>query len=119
LTIIKTLYVARAANAIAAVLVTFTALALARRTRCALAAVAALPMTLALDASANQDALIISLVLLAVGAIDRVIDEGRAATGWETLLITSALLFPAMSRPPYVVLSGLLLLTAPGKSLRA
>ena len=61
----------------------------------------------------------ISLVLLAVGAIDRVIDEGRVASGWETLLITCALLFPAMARPPYVVLSGLLLLTAPGKSLRA
>jgi uncharacterized membrane protein len=84
----------------------------------ALAVVAVLPMTLALDTSASKDALTISLVLLTVGAIDRVIDEGRAATGPETLLITTALLFPAMARPPYAVLSGLLLLTAPGKSLR-
>jgi uncharacterized membrane protein len=76
-------------------------------------------MTLALTASASKDALTISLVLLAVGAIDRIIDEQRAATGSETVLITLALLFPALARPPYVVLSGLLLLTAPSKSLRA
>ena len=36
----------------------------------------------------------------------------------ETLLITLALLFPAMARPPYAVLSGLLLLTNSIKSTR-
>jgi uncharacterized membrane protein len=117
-TIVETLYLARAANAMASALLTLAALALARRARCALAVLAALPMTLALNASASKDALTIALVLLAVGAIDRIIDERRAATGSETLLIAFALLFPAMARPPYVVLSGLLLLTAPSKSLR-
>jgi uncharacterized membrane protein len=118
LTVIQTLYLARASNAIASALFTLAALALARRSRCALAAVAVLPMTLALEASASQDALIISLVLLAVGAIDRVIDERRTATSSETVLITLALLFPAMARPPYAALCGLLLLISPNTSLR-
>jgi hypothetical protein len=119
LTIVRSLYVARATNALASVLLTCIALALARRTRCALAVIAGLPMTLALYASASHDALIVSLTLLAVGSIDRVIDEARAATGAELVLITLALLFVAMSRPPYAVLSGLLLLGAPNRSLRA
>src|ERR1700731_4036735 len=96
LPIVQTLYLPRAANAIASTLLTLAALALARRTRCALAVLAILPMTLALTASASKDALTISLVLLAVGAIDRIIDEQRAATGSETVLITLALLFPAL-----------------------
>ena len=33
-------------------------------------------------------------------------------------MIAIALLFPALARPPYVLLSGLLLLTASSKSLR-
>ena len=76
-------------NALAAVLVTFLALAAARRTRCALAALAAMPMTLALDVSASHDALMIALVFLAVGMIDRVIDENRDATRLETALIAA------------------------------
>ena len=118
LTIIQTLYLGRAANAISSALLTLAALAFARRTRCALAVLAALPMTLALYASASQDALIISFVLLAVGAIDRIIDQRRNASDLETLLITLALLFPAMARPPYAALSGLLLLTNSIKSTR-
>ena len=119
LTIVRTLYLARAANAISSALVTLAALAFARRTRCGLAVLAALPMTLALNVSVGQDALIISLVLLAVGAIDRIIDERRSASDWETVLITLALLFPAMARPPYAALSGLLLLTTSTRSMRA
>jgi uncharacterized membrane protein len=106
------------ANALAAVLVTFLALVAARRTRCALAALAALPMTLALDVSASHDALMIALVLLAVAMIDRVADEDRDATGLETALIAAALALPAMARPPYGTLSALLLLTGPIRSLR-
>jgi uncharacterized membrane protein len=117
-TVVQTLYLARAANALASALVTFGALVLARRSRAALAVVAILPMTVALYASASKDALTISLVLLAVGAIDRIINERRAATRSETLMIAIALLFPALARPPYVLLSGLLLLTASSKSLR-
>jgi Predicted membrane protein (DUF2142) len=118
LSVIQTLYLARGANAAACALVTFFALALARRTRCALALLAILPMTMTLDSSASQDGLMISLVLLAAGMIDRVVDEARAASGSELLLITVALLLPAMSRPPYAVLAGLLLLVAPNRSLR-
>ena len=118
LTVVRTLHLVRVTNALAAVLVTFLALAAARRTRCALAALAALPMTLALDVSASHDALMIALVFLAVGMIDRVVDEGRDATGLETALIAAALALPAMARPPYVALSALLLLTGPIRSLR-
>ena len=117
LTVVRTLYLVRVTNALAAVLVTFLALAAARRTRCALAALAAMPMTLALD-SASHDALMIALVFLAVGMIDRVIDENRDATRLETALIAAALALPAMARPPYVALAALLLLTAPIRSLR-
>jgi uncharacterized membrane protein len=119
LTIIQTLYLARSANAITSALLTLAALTLSRRARCALAVIAALPMVLSLYASASKDALTISLVLLAVGAIDRIVDEQRAATSSETLLISLALLFPAVTRPPYVILSGLLLLTARSKPSQA
>jgi uncharacterized membrane protein len=118
LTIIQTLYLTRAANAITSTLFTLAALAFARRTRCALLVISMLPMTLELYASASKDALTISLVLFAVGAIDRIIDERRKATGWETGMVTLALLFPILARPPYVVLAGLLLLGCPSKSAR-
>ena len=118
LTVVRTLHLVRVANALTAVLVTFLTLAAARRTRCALAALAAMPMTLALDVSASHDALMIALVFLAVAMIDRVVDEDRDATGLETALIAAALALPAMARPPYAALSALLLLTAPIRSLR-
>jgi uncharacterized membrane protein len=118
LTVLRTLYLARMANALAAALVTYLALVAARRTRCALAALAAMPMMLALDVSASHDALMIALVFLAVGMIDRVVDEDRDATGLETALIAAALALPAMARPPYAAFSALLLLTAPIRSLR-
>src|SRR4051794_37520178 len=79
LTIIQTLYLARGANAIVPTFLTFLALVFARRTRIGLSVVAILPMTITLYTSASQDALIISLVILAVGAIDRIIDSDRAA----------------------------------------
>jgi uncharacterized membrane protein len=119
LTVVRTLYLVRIANALAAAAVTFLALVAARRSRCALAALAVLPMTLALDVSASHDALMVALVFLAVAMIDRVIDEDRDATGRETTLIAIALALPAMARPPYAALSALLLLTGPIRSFRA
>jgi uncharacterized membrane protein len=118
LTVARTLHLARIANALVAATATFLALVAARRTRCALAALAVLPMTLALDVSASYDALTIALVFFAVAVIDRVIDEGRDATGLETMLIAAALALPAMARPPYAALAALLLLTGPIRSFR-
>jgi uncharacterized membrane protein len=118
LTVVRTLYLVRIANALAAAAVTFLALVAARRTRCALATLAVLPMTLALDVSASHEALMIALVFWAVAMIDRVIDEDRDATGLETTLITVVLALPAMARPPYAAFAALLLLTGPIRSFR-
>lgn len=109
----RTLYLARAATALATVLVNAAALVFARRTRYALAGLAMLPMTCSLDASASQDALIIALSLLAVGWIDSLIERNQPAS-WTALAgLVLALVAIGMARPPYVVLAVLLLLVTP------
>lgn len=104
------LYLARAATVLAAVLVSTLALALARRTRYALAALAMLPMTCELDASVGQDALMIALTLLAVGWVDCIIERGRPPSMGELAGLALALAAVAMARPPYVTLALLPLL---------
>jgi uncharacterized membrane protein len=106
------LYLARATTALASVLANAAALALARRSRWALAALAMLPMTCAVDASISQDALMIGLSLLAVGWIDRIIERGRSADPKELCLLALALAAVGMARPPYVTFALLPLLTA-------
>jgi hypothetical protein len=108
----RSLYLARATTALAAVLVNAAALASARRSRYALAALAMLPMTCSLDAAVGQDALIIGLALLAVGWIDRIIERGRPANWAELSSIVLALSAIGMARPPYVTFALLPLLTA-------
>jgi hypothetical protein len=108
----RSLFLARAATALAAALVNAAALTLARRTRYAVAALAMLPMTCSLDASVGQDALIIALSLLAVGWIDRMIERGRPANRGELTGLALALMAVGMARPPYVTFALLPLLTA-------
>jgi uncharacterized membrane protein len=106
----RTLYLARTAMALTAALATATALTLARRTRYVLATLAMLPMSCELYASASQDALIIGVLLLAVGWIDYIIDRGHPANWVELSGLALALAAVAMARPPYVPLASLLLL---------
>ena len=108
----RSLYLVRAATALAVVLVTATALGLARRTRYAVAALAMLPMTCSLDASPSQDALMIGLALLAVGWVDGIIERGRPANRVELAGIALVVAAVAMARPPYVTFALLPLLTA-------
>ena len=114
-----TLYLARAATALAAVIASTAALALAQRTRYAIAVLAMLPMTCALSAAASQDALIIALTLLSVGWIDHLIESDRMP-GWGELLgLATVLAAVGMARPPYVVFALLPLLATARLRLRS
>jgi uncharacterized membrane protein len=117
-TVLQTSYVARLFNAAGAALVTALGIYFARRTRFALIAVAALPMTMALYASASQDAPMIASSLLVAGMLDRVTHEARAASGAETLVITLLLTAIALSRPAYVFLAPIVFLLGPSRGLR-
>jgi uncharacterized membrane protein len=105
--IINALYLSRAANGTAALLISASAIFFARRTRWAIAALAMLPMTSALYVSASQDALIISLSLLLVGVVDRIGAEARPASRMELIALFLVGSLVAMARLPY---SGIALL---------
>jgi hypothetical protein len=107
----RTLLLARAATTLAAVVISTLALALARRSRYALAGMAILPMTCELNASVGQDALMIALTLLAVGWIDRIIEHGQPGRREELVGIALALAAVAMARPLYVTFALLPMLT--------
>ena len=104
LSVDRTLYLARAIGAVIAVLLSFIGIVLSRRTRYVLATLAILPMTCTLDASVSQDGLMIALTILAVGWIDRIIERGFSAGGWEFLGLAVAIGCVAMARPPYLPL---------------
>jgi uncharacterized membrane protein len=118
LPVLQTFYLARSFNAAGSALVTAIAIFFARRTRFALTAVAALPMTMALYASTSQDALMIAFALLVAGILDRVTHEARVATRSETLVITLLLASIAMARPAYIFLSPIVFLAGPSRGLR-
>jgi len=103
--IVTTLYLSRAANGTAALLISTLALSRARRTRWVIAALAMLPMTTALYVSASQDALIISLSLLLVGIVDRIGTERRPASGIELSVIFLVASLIGMARPPYAAIA--------------
>jgi uncharacterized membrane protein len=72
-----TLRLARIVNAVIFTLLSAIAIATARQTRPFLMAVLMLPMSLALGASASQDAILIPVAALTVAWLDRMIDEAR------------------------------------------
>lgn len=112
LSVNRTLYLVRATTGVVAVLLTAVGLQLARRARLALAMIAMMPMVCALNASAGQDAIMIALMLLVVGCIDRITDRNRPPSGWETAGLACALACVIMARPPYIPLALLLLVNA-------
>jgi uncharacterized membrane protein len=118
LPIVATLYLSRAANGAAALLITTLALSLAQRTRGVIAALVMLPMTAALYVSASQDALIISLSVLLVGIVDRIGTERRAASRTELGVIFIVASLVGMARPPYGAIMFLPLAVSIGSSRR-
>lgn len=101
-------YLGRLANATATVVVALAALGLATRGRAALFALLALPMTLSLAASFNQDALIIALAALSAALL-----TPREATGpGFRLRLSGAIICIALvvlAKPPYAGLAVMLL----------
>jgi uncharacterized membrane protein len=118
MSVLESFYMARVANVFASVIIIAMALAYARRTRFALAAIAMLPMTTSLNASISHDSLVIALVMLSVGLIDRMIHDQRSGTRSETAVVAIALALVATSKPSYLPLVGLIFLTGPCRSLR-
>jgi len=101
-------YLGRLANATATVVLAMAALALATRGRAALFALLALPMTLSLPASFNQDALIIALSALSAALLT---PRDPAGPG-SRLRISGAILGIALvvlAKPPYAGLAAMLL----------
>jgi len=111
-----TLLLCRCLNAITFVAMAALAIARARRLRPILAALLMLPMTLALAASASQDAGMIATIALVVAHIERTIAEGRRFTKAELALLAAGLTCVVGARPPYYPILLLLLPAAPGRA---
>lgn len=104
---VGTILWARLVNAAFAVVIGFAAIRICRRGRALMFATLLLPMTLSEFASLSQDALIISLSLLAVSLGSRVIDEDRPAHLWEWAAFIAIVVATAMGRPPQLALLAL------------
>jgi len=111
-----TLCLCRCLNALTFVALAALAIARARRLRPILAALLMLPMTLALAASASQDAGIIATIALIIAQFDRTIAEGRRFTGRELAFMAAGLACVVGARPPYLPVLLLLLPAAPGRA---
>lgn len=106
------LYLGRLANATATLALSLAALALASRGRAALFALLALPMTLSLAASFNQDALIIALAALAAALLTPRAPAGpRSRLRLSGAILSLALVF--LAKPPYAPLAAMLLVPLP------
>jgi len=101
-------YLGRLANATAVILVGLMTLALAHRGRPAFFAVLALPMTLSLTGSFNQDGLVIALAALAAALLTPRPFDGRSA-GPRLAGAILCIALVALAKPPYAALAAMLL----------
>ena len=108
LSIAQTLILSRLLNGLAACLVGFLALSLCRRGRALTFTTLLLPMTLSQLASASQDALIITLSLLALAIVSRVMAERRPAGTGEFALVAVIVMATTLARTSQI---GLVLLS--------
>lgn len=97
---------ARFGNVLAFALLGLAALALAQRGRLLLLVILALPMTVWLAGSCNQDGVLIAVSVLAAALLTR----GGSASFWTGTLLLALL---ALQKPPFLALL-LLVLVAPG-----
>ena len=105
-------YLGRLGNATATLAIALAALALAHRGRVALFAVLALPMTLSLAASFNQDAPIIALAALAAALLTPRPLVGAGAR-WRLSGAILSLALVVLAKPPYAGLAAMLLVPLP------
>ncbi len=105
LSVAQTLVLARLINGLVSCTVGFFALAICRRARSLTFATLLLPMTLSQFASASQDALLISLSLLAVSLASRVLAERRSATCGECALFAFVVMATTLARPSQIALA--------------
>ncbi|MFN3522327.1 MAG: DUF2142 domain-containing protein [Phenylobacterium sp.] len=115
--VVDTLYLARAAGAVCCVLLGFLALRIAGRARWPMFAILALPMSCSLYAAVSCDGLLLVTTALGVALASRAIYEQRAMTPKAALAAALCFGLVAATKPPYAVF-GLILLTAPGLTLR-
>ncbi len=101
----RTLVAARVINGFAACVVGFLALSICRRGRALTFAALLLPMTLSQFGSASQDALLISLSILAVAMASRALSEQRPAGTAEFAVFAFIVVATTLARPPQFALA--------------
>jgi uncharacterized membrane protein len=102
--IARTVVLARLANALVACFIGFWAISICRRGQLLMFAVLLFPMTLSEIGSASQDALIITLSLLAVAIASRALAEGRPASVGEFALFAFIVVATTIARPTQIAL---------------
>jgi len=103
-----TLRLARIVNAVIFTLLSAISIATARQTRPFIMAVLMLPMSIALGASASQDAILIPAAALTVAWLDRMIDEARTPSTPALAALAASFAMLGMARAPYGSLTLLL-----------
>jgi len=104
LSVARTLVLARLINGLVCCGIGFVALSICRRGRALTFATLLLPMTLSELGSASQDALLITLSLLAVAVASRVLAEERPASTAEFALFAFVVVATTLARPSQVAL---------------
>lgn len=105
LTIAQSLLAARLINGLVSCVVGAFAIAICQRGRALTFATLLLPMTLSQFGSASQDALIISLSLLAISVVSRATSEPRIATTTAFFLVACVVVATTMARPSQIALA--------------
>jgi Predicted membrane protein (DUF2142) len=105
LSVAQTLVLARLVNGLASCLIGCLALAICRRGRALMFATLLLPMTLSELGSASQDALLITLSLLAVAIASRVLTEERPAHAGEFAVFALIVMATTLARPSQIALA--------------
>lgn len=105
LSLAGTLVAARVINGFAACIVGFLALSICKRGRALTFATLLLPMTLSQFSSASQDALLISLSILAVAMASRALTRDRPASTAEFAVFAFIVVATTLARPPQFALA--------------
>jgi uncharacterized membrane protein len=101
----RTLVATRLINGIAACIISFVALSICRRGRALMFVTLLLPMTLQQFGSVSQDALLISLSILAVAMASRALAEQRPGGTAEFAIFVFIVVATTLARPPRFALA--------------
>ena len=105
LSLARTLVAVRVINGFAACVIGFLALSICKRGRALTFATLLLPMTLSQFSSASQDALLISLSILAVAMASRALNRDRPASTAEFAVFAFIVVATTLARPPQFALA--------------